>query len=98
MEIQVEAKELADLIRAEAVKLLYDRAKQQAQTIFNIYDEWKPTYPYGQFNPLPKNLYSAWERDLETLRGIYDVKLEEYIKTHGRVGFVKVISGARKTA
>jgi hypothetical protein len=86
--------QLSELIRQEAVKLLFESAKGKADFIFKCYDGWKPSYPYGQFNKYPDASYEAFKEDVEVLRKIHDTKMDEYIEKNGRIGFVKVISGA----
>ena len=80
MRIVIESEALADLVRKEAVKLLNEGAKKSARFVSMCYKDWKPSYPYGQFNKAPAAMYDMFEKDLTKLKTIYDVELEEYFK------------------
>lgn len=76
----INEKQLAELIRIEAVKLLVESSKRSVKFIQDAYVNWKLTYPYGQFNKLPNEIHACWEKDAEILKNIYDTAIEEYLK------------------
>lgn len=89
--MEISTEKLEKLIKIEAIKLLTASSERKMDFINRCYSDWKPSYPYGQFNKLPNELYSAFEKDVETLKNIHSTKLNEYLEKHGKEGFMRVV-------
>ncbi len=80
MRITIDSEQLAKLVKEEAIKLVHEGAKKSARFVSTCYRDWKPSYPYGQFNKAPAAMWNMYEKDVVKLQTIYDVELEEYFK------------------